>query len=99
MTDHAEVPSRAWSVAKRILVAVLLGYILANTTGAAVAMALPGSKISGVVMGTLLTFVIWAAAILWVFAEPSLKKVMMWMTTAIIVTAGIAGLLYFATQG
>lgn len=99
MTDHAMENSRAWSVSKRVLAAVFLGYILANTVGTAISLALPVSTISGVVVGTLSTFVIWACAILWVFAEPSMKKVMIGLTVAIAISTATAALLFLLTEG
>lgn len=99
MRSAASGQSRAWLVAKRVLAAVFLGYILANTAGMAIALALPASTPSGVIVGTLSTFAIWATVALWVFAQPSLKKALLGLSSAIAVTAGIAGLLFVLTQG
>ena len=99
MTGNATGNTGAWRLAIRVLAAVVLGYVLANTTGTAIALALPATAVSGVVVGTLLTFSIWAAAVLWVFAQPSLKKAVIGLTSAIAVTGGIAGLLFALTQG
>lgn len=99
MTVNTTRISRAWSVTKRVLTAVFLGYILANTTGTALALALSASEVSGVVVGTLLTFPFWAVSILYVFSAPSLKKAVIGLGGAIVVTGGVAGLLFVLTHG
>ena len=83
-----------WHVAGRVLVAALLGYVLANTLGLFLAFALPVDRLSGVIIGTLATFVIWASVVIWVFASGRLRTVVASLLAAIVLTGGAAWGLY-----
>ena len=67
------LPGRAPRVAalvSRIVAALLGGYALAALTSLA-ALALPIDKAQGVLTGMLLSFVVYAGAVVWVFAARS----------------------------
>lgn len=58
------------AVISRILAAVVGGYALAALTSVA-ALALPLSRVEAVLTGTQLSFLVYAAAVVWVFAARS----------------------------
>ena len=57
----------------RIVAALLGGYALAALTSLA-ALALPIDKAQGVLTGMLLSFVVYAGAVVWVFAARSARR-------------------------
>jgi hypothetical protein len=57
----------------RIVAALLGGYALAALTSLA-ALALPLDKAQGVLTGMLLSFVVYAGAVVWVFAARSARR-------------------------
>jgi hypothetical protein len=72
----ASLPARyRWAVASRVLAALLGGYVLAAAFGAALARCLPllagVTPAQGVLVATLLSFVIHTVAALWVFCARS----------------------------
>ncbi|WP_245593419.1 DUF3649 domain-containing protein [Azospirillum halopraeferens] len=60
-------------VAARIVAALFGGYALAALSGVAV-LALPVSKLQAVIAGMLASFLIWAGAVVWVFAARSAAR-------------------------
>lgn len=57
----------------RIIAALLGGYALAALASVAV-LALPMNKVQAVITGTLLSFLVYACAVIWVFAVRSALK-------------------------
>jgi hypothetical protein len=57
----------------RIVAALFGGYALAALSSAAV-LALPMNKVQAVIAGTLLSFLVYAGAVIWVFAVRSALK-------------------------
>jgi len=57
----------------RIIAALLGGYALAALASVAV-LALPMNKVQAVITGTLLSFLVYAGAVIWVFAVRSALK-------------------------
>ena len=57
-----------WAVLSRVLAAILGGYLLTATLIAVLAISLPGSRAEAVLTSMLLSFLIYAAAVMWVFA-------------------------------
>lgn len=64
----------AVSIVSRILAAVLGGYALATSSGAALAGLLPASRADAVLGAMLSAFAIHAAAVLWAFAARSATR-------------------------
>ncbi|MCD2513197.1 DUF3649 domain-containing protein [Comamonas endophytica] len=70
------LPGRGWrtvALVSRIVAALLGGYALAALTSLA-ALALPMDKIQGMLTGMLLSFVVYAGAVIWVFAARSARR-------------------------
>lgn len=72
----------------RIVAALLGGYALAALSSVAM-LALPMNKVQAVITGTLLSFLVYAGAVIWVFAVRSALKA--WMGLIIVaVPLGLA---------
>jgi Protein of unknown function (DUF3649) len=63
-----------WQIALRVAVAIAGGYALANITGILLSYLLPMPKSDAVMTGILLSFAIYAGAIMWMFAVRSVRK-------------------------
>lgn len=83
-----------WHVTGRVLAAVLLGYILANTLGSLLIFVLPVDRISGIIIGTLSTFLFWGAAVMWTFTVDSMRHVMLGLLSAIVLTSAATWAMY-----
>ena len=83
-----------WHITARLLVATLLGYLLANSLGLFLVLALPMDRLTGVAFGTVLSFPIWGAVIMWVFAAERLRTVTLSLAAAISLTGAAAWGLY-----
>ncbi|MEM6796842.1 MAG: hypothetical protein AAF725_22910 [Acidobacteriota bacterium] len=83
-----------WHVASRVFAATIVGFILTNSTGILLTFILPLDKISAVAVASVLSFVLWAAIILWVFSVERLRTVWLTLVTAIAVTGGGAWVMY-----
>ena len=59
------------SVASRIIAAVVGGYALSTITTFIFAYILPGGRAQGLLMGMMISFAIYTAVIIWVFATRS----------------------------
>ncbi|MEM9174031.1 MAG: iron transporter [Myxococcota bacterium] len=81
---------RAWIVVQRVVASVFLGFVLANLGGLALARWLPLDRMSGMIVGTLSTFLIWTAATLWVFAQDSNARVWCGLAAAIALSGSVA---------
>ena len=57
--SRAKTSRRPWHVAARVLAAALLGYLVTNAVGVAVALMLPASKPSAVAGATIASFLLW----------------------------------------
>lgn len=72
-------------VCQRITAAVIGGYALAVTIPACLTLVLPVNRIDAVLTGLLVSFLVYAATVLWAFAVRSLSQ--MWLgigsTTAV----------------
>lgn len=80
-------------MAARIVLAVACGYALAVAVSIVLSFILPMSRVEAVLSGLLISFAVYAAAIIWVFAVRSISR--MWIGLGG-VTAGfglLAGLL------
>lgn len=65
-----------WQITWRALTAIFGGYALANTSGVLLAYLLPMEKVDAVTTSMLLSFAIYACAVMWVFSHRSLVKSM-----------------------
>lgn len=61
-------------VVSRIAAAVLGGYLLANTMIVALSYSLPLPLREGLMLATMLSYLVYPLAIIWVFAVKSLKR-------------------------
>lgn len=67
----------------RTTLAVLGGYAFTYAVTAALARLLPLARIDALVVATLLSFVLYLAFILWVFAAHSLRRVLLTLATGL----------------
>ena len=66
--------SKGSHVLSRVLAAVVGGYAAANVVAVGVAQVLPMSRGDGVMTGILLTYLVYATAVVWVFAARSARR-------------------------
>lgn len=71
-----------WSVVSRVLAAALGGYTLSTLASIFVARLLPAPRGEAVLTALLLSFALYAAAIIWVFATHSVKRAWLGMLIA-----------------
>ena len=90
--NTATRPGR-WHVASRVFAATLFGFILTNTSGVLLASLLPMTKSEAVTTATLLSFLVYAAIILWIFSVSSLRTMWLGLVLAIVVTSAGAWVL------
>ena len=64
-----------WAVTSRVVAAVIPGFVLTNSAGVLISFIIPGEKFTGIAWATLLSFVIYAAIIMWIFHTDRLKTV------------------------
>ncbi|MFY9479798.1 MAG: DUF3649 domain-containing protein [Aquabacterium sp.] len=57
-----------WMVASRALAAIGGGYVLAALSAAALAVSLPLARVDATLTATMLSFLVYACAVVWVFA-------------------------------
>ena len=77
----------------KVIAALIAGYLLANISAIALSWLLPGPPADAVMAGLLLSFLVYAVFILWVFRAASFRQAMAWLHA----WAGLlmAWLLYF----
>ncbi|HSX51675.1 MAG TPA: DUF3649 domain-containing protein [Cellvibrio sp.] len=63
-----------WQITWRIVTAIFGGFALANTSGILLTYLLPMNKIDALTTSMLLSFGIYAGAVMWVFSHRSLFK-------------------------
>ncbi|MEM1110304.1 MAG: iron transporter [Pseudomonadota bacterium] len=83
-----------WNITGRTLLAIVPGYLLSNSLALFLVFALPMDRLHGVILGTLLTFVFWAAIIMWVFSIDRLKTAALGILVATVLSGGAAYALY-----
>jgi hypothetical protein len=66
--------SYRWQIMWRVFTAIFGGFALANTSGIVLTYLLPLSKVDAVSTSLLLSFVIYAGAVMWVFSHRSMAK-------------------------
>lgn len=86
-------------IVSRVIAAIVGGYVAANLLSVCVSYLLPTSQASGVMTGMLLSFVIYTAVVIWVFAVKTTCQVWIGLlslcvaSTALIFVVLPAGLL------
>ena len=83
-------------VLSRVLAAVLGGYAAANAVAVGLAQILPMSQGDAVMTGILLTYIVYAAAVIWVFAARSVRRA--WLGI-LLTTAAFGGLALLGRAG
>lgn len=83
-TSRHQTEGKVWlDTTCRVLLAVLGGYAFTYAATAALARLLPLARFDAAVVATLLSFVIYLAFILWVFAARSLRRVLVGVAAAL----------------
>ena len=91
---NTESKISGWQIAARVFAAVVLGYLVTNTSAVLLGFLLPLPKIDAVITASLLSFAIYTALILWIFTVKTLRRVWLGLGLASVVTGGGAWLLY-----
>ncbi|MEK1905473.1 MAG: DUF3649 domain-containing protein [Pseudomonas sp.] len=68
-----------WSIASRVLAAILGGYALAYGCTAFLSVYLPLARADRVVFASLLCFAVWTSAVIYVFAARSATRAWLWL--------------------
>ena len=76
-----------WHITSRVVAALVPGFVLTNTAAVFFALLLPGEKFDGVAWATVLSYALYTAIILWVFAVKRLRTVWIGLLGAICATA------------
>lgn len=82
-----------WQITLRVAVAIVCGYALANIAGILLSYLLPMSKSDAVMTSILLSFAIYAGAIMWVFAVRSVRKACAGLIVPALILGAVALLL------
>lgn len=69
-TEH----THRWQITWRVLTAIFGGFSLANTSGILLTYLLPLGKVNALTTSLLLSFAIYAGAVIWVFSHRSMTK-------------------------
>ncbi len=74
-----------WEITFRVLTAIFGGYALTITSGILLAYILPMNRSDSVTTAMLLSFAIYAGAVMWIFSQCSVRKAVagIWISTAI----------------
>ena len=92
--DGRRAQRRAVAVASRVVAAVFAGYLLISLTTVLLGHLLPGPRADAVLTATMLSFALYAALIVWIFAARSERTVWRGLIAAI----GITGLAVLLAQ-
>lgn len=90
----AVVAHYRWAVLSRILAAVVGGYALASIAAAGMAVWLPMTRVDAVVTASMLAFVVYALAVMWVFAARNTWRA--WAGIAL--PTGLLAAIYWMTR-
>ena len=86
----SEAARYRWAVASRALAAIVGGYALASACAAALAVVLPLPRVDATLAATLSAFMVYACAVLWVFAAHSAGRAWAGLLIPGVALAGIA---------
>ncbi|WP_028602045.1 DUF3649 domain-containing protein [Ottowia thiooxydans] len=82
-----------WSVASRVAAATLGGYALASAATVLLALFWPAPKAQSVLWATMLSFVVYTVAVIWVFYTRSATRAWLGMVLGTAVCTGLAWIL------
>lgn len=85
-------PAYRWSVASRILAAVVGGYALASSVTVLLALVWPLPKAQALLAATMLSFALYAVIVIWVFTTRSATRAWLGLITATALVAALAAL-------
>ncbi len=85
--------SSAVQVIQRIIAAVFGGYVLAAAVSACLSYVMPMSRVEATLTGMLVSFLLYVAVVMWVFAVKSLKRMWWQLGSATVVFGALAVLL------
>ena len=92
MAMNSRAPYR-WMVASRCVAAIVGGYALATAITVFLSLALPGPRAEVVVFASLMSFVFYLLAVLWVFAAKTAWRAWLWLLLPTLVLATISYLI------
>ncbi len=87
-------PAYRWAVASRVAAAAFGGYALASTATVLIAIVWPAPKAQGVLWATMLSFTIYAVAVIWVFTTRTAMRAWLGMIASTVVCSVLAWLLW-----
>ncbi len=82
-----------WMVASRCIAAIFGGYALTSAITVFLSLALPGPRAEVVVLASLLSFLFYLLAILWVFAAKTAWQAWLWILLPTVVLAALSYLI------
>lgn len=86
-------------ISGRIIAAILLGYLFANTASVFIGLILPMGKPSAVLTAALSSFALYTGIIMWIFHVKTLKKMWWGLILGMTATATAGWLLYLVEAG
>jgi len=88
-----------WTVASRVLAAALGGYALASALTVLLALIWPLPKSQAVLAATMLSFTLYAAAVIWVFSVRSVTRAWLGMLIPTVLVAALCWVLQAGGAG
>lgn len=79
---------RRVEIGSRVVAAALGGYALSAATAACLALVLPMARSEAVLTGTMVSFVVYVCAVLWVFAASSARRAWLGLVVPVVVLGG-----------
>lgn len=80
-----------WAVVSRSFAAILGGYVVAALFTAALAVWLPGSRAEATLTATMLSFAVYAGAVVWVFAARTAGRAWLGLAAPAALMGGMIG--------
>ncbi|MCR6651379.1 MAG: DUF3649 domain-containing protein [Cellvibrionaceae bacterium] len=93
MPTFTDATLHRWLVASRVLAAAVGGYALTSAATVLLALIWPVPQAQAIVFAALMSFVLYAGVIIWVFAVKHLRTVWLGLTAATVLCSGLAWLL------
>ncbi len=88
-----------WHVASRVFAAAIPAFILTNTFGVLLALALPVGEFSSIATSMVSSFAIYTCVILWIFSVKKLRTVWLGLLAGIVISSAAAYGLYMLGSG
>jgi len=85
--------SYRWAVASRVAAAAFGGYALTSAATALLALLWPAPRAQAVLWATMLSFIVYTIAVIWVFTTRSATRAWMGMLVATVMVAALAWLI------